>query len=118
MAASTFQKKMQSDMVKVMTSPKAFGEAISYTPKGLPTFAISAVIDRGDNPDVSNSPRQRLANQIQITIPRGPSGVETVTVLFDRVSCFLRIGDVFGVQFSVIEIINQDEGAFTLLCER
>lgn len=106
------------DMVNLFLNENEFAEYIAYTPKGGEEKTIKAIVDRRRIAPAGEDTGRLLEGQVEIIIANNETyGVSSVNKGGDKVTLPERIGGAL-IDFTVIDILNQDEGMFQLLLQK
>ncbi len=114
----SFKDQLNDDVISVFLNSNEMAEQITYTPyNGSPKF-IKAIVNRQRLNPAGEDTGRLLQNQAEIMIAnKVDGGVISVNKGGDKVTFPERVGAA-DVDWIVIDILNQDEGMFHLLCQK
>lgn len=114
----SFKEQLNNDAVLAFLNTGEFAETITYTPKGGTAKTIAALIDRKPVNSVGEDSGRTLLGQIEIVIANdSENGISSINKGGDTVSLPERVGDA-DIEWSVIDIVDQDEGMWRLLVSK
>jgi hypothetical protein len=114
----SFKELLNSDAVLVFLKTSEFGQIISYTPKNGTAKIIPAIVNYRRLDPASEDSGRLLQDQAEIIIANdAENGVIGINKGGDKASFPERVGDA-NVDWVVIDILEQDEGLWRLLCQK
>lgn len=113
----SFKDQLAGDAVNAILNEDELAEEITYIPKAGSSLTISAIVIRGRiTPDGETD--RILQNRCEIYIANHATfGVTSVNKGSDKVIFPARVGES-AVQWSVVDIFDNDEGMWHLLAQR
>jgi hypothetical protein len=116
--SGTFKDQLAADAVNIFLNNNEFAEEIVYTPKGGTAKTIKAIVDREQLFPAGEDSGRVLQNQVKISIATDTTyGIGTINLGGDTVDLPERIGGA-DVNWRIVDVLNQDEGLWTLLAQK
>ena len=114
----TFKSQLGQDAVNVFLNGNEFSEQVTYAPKGGSAKLIYAIVTRQRISPAGEDAGRTLINQAEIMIANDATyGVTTINKGGDKVSLPERIGGT-SIDWTVADILDQDEGCWRLLLQK
>jgi hypothetical protein len=107
---------MQTDAAAIHNADQ-FGESVMYTPIAGAGSTYTAVVDRRPQEPVDGQ-STGIAPNVVVSLARDPAGTNgpASVSLGDTITLKTRIGDLTTTEISVVEILENDAGAWLLQC--
>jgi hypothetical protein len=114
----SFKEQINNDAVLTFLNTGECAENIAYTPKNGAAKIIPALIIRNRLDPAGEDTGRVLLNQAEIMIANdAENGMISINKGGDKVSFPERVGDT-DIDWSVIDILDQDEGMWKLLVQK
>jgi hypothetical protein len=109
---------LSQDIINCFLNTDEFAETIIYAPKGGVSKDIKAIVNRRRIEPAAEDSSRTLYREVEIIIANDPIyGVSSVNKGQDEVSLSEVIGGP-AISWVVVDIMNQDEGAWQLLLQK
>lgn len=109
---------LSQDIINCFLNTDEFAEAITYTPKGGSAKEIKAIVNRRRVEPANEDSNRSLYKEVEIIIANDPThGVSSINKGQDEVSLPEVIGGP-AISWVVVDILNQDDGAWQLLLQK
>lgn len=109
---------LSQDIINCFLNTDEFAENITYTPKGGSSKEIKAIVNRRRIEPAAEDSSRTLYKEVEIIVANHPvHGISSVNKGQDEVMLPEVIGGP-AISWAVVDIVNQDDGAWQLLLQK